>query len=112
MNDAPHKSPPVSALESKQVSRRPFSEYRHFVRDHYDGPAGALTAVTGILTGHDALGGRLIRAGGFDVRGCKHILDAGCGNGRYSVYLRKTADPDAELTAFDLSTGMLTRARK
>ena len=112
MNDAPHKSPLKSALESKQPSRRPISEYKHFVRNHYDGPAGALTAVTGVLTGHDALGGRLIRPDRFDVRGCKHILDAGCGNGRYSVYLLKTADPDATLTAFDLSTGMLARARK
>jgi SAM-dependent methyltransferase len=112
MNDARQKSPLVSALESKQPSLRPISEYKHFVRNHYDGPAGALTAVTGVLTGHDALGGRLIRPGRFDVQGCKHILDAGCGNGRYSVYLLKTADADATLTAFDLSTGMLARARK
>jgi SAM-dependent methyltransferase len=112
MNDAPQKSVLVSALESKQPARKPLSEYKDFVRDHYDGPAGALTAVTGVLTGHDVLAGKLIRAAGFDVRGCKHILDAGCGNGRYSVHLLKTADADATLTAFDLSQGMLARARK
>ncbi|HEY1379704.1 MAG TPA: class I SAM-dependent methyltransferase [Gemmataceae bacterium] len=112
MNRAPHKSPIVSALESKQQSRRSLDDYKHFVRDHYDGPAGAFTAVTGFVTGHEALAGRLIRPGGFDVRGCKHILDAGCGNGRYSYYLLKTADPDATLTAFDLSEKMLDRARR
>jgi SAM-dependent methyltransferase len=112
MNDSPQKSALVSALESKQPSRRPLGEYKHFVRAHYDGPAGAFTAITGILTGHEALAGRLIRPGGFDVRSCKHILDAGCGNGRYSVHLLRTADPNATLTAFDLSQGMLARARK
>src|SRR4051812_37974578 len=112
MNDVPHKSVLVSALESKEPGRKPLAEYKDFVRDHYDGPAGAFTAVTGVLTGHDVLAGRLIRPGGFDVQGCKQILDAGCGNGRYSVHLLKTADPDAKLTAFDLSQGMLARARK
>jgi SAM-dependent methyltransferase len=112
MNQAPHKSPIVSALESKEPARRSLDDYKHFVRDHYDGPAGAFTAVTGFLTGHEALAGRLIRPGGFDVHGCKHILDAGCGNGRYSLYLLRTADPDATLTAFDLSEKMLERARR
>ena len=57
-----------------------------------------------IVTGHETLGGRLIRPNRFDVRGCKHILDAGCGNGRYSVYLLETRIP-TRMTAFDLSTG-------
>src|SRR5206468_676712 len=43
---------------------------------------------------------------------CKRILDAGCGNGRYSVHLLRHADDDARLTAFDLSQKMLVRARK
>ena len=51
--------------------------------------------MTGIITGHEALAGRLLRPGGFDVRGCKHILDAGCGNGRYTRFLLEQADPDA-----------------
>jgi ubiquinone/menaquinone biosynthesis C-methylase UbiE len=112
MNEAPNKSTLVSAIESKDISRQPLSEYKQLVREHYDGPAGAFTAVTGFLTGHEALAGRLIRREGFDVRGCKKILDAGCGNGRYSHYLLKTADPDATLTAFDLSRNMLGRARR
>jgi SAM-dependent methyltransferase len=98
-------------LESSQPRRRSFGDYRRFIRDHYDGVAGALTAVTGVVTGHEALAGRLIRADAFDVRGCKRILDAACGNGRYSRFLLRQADPDALLTEFDLSEGMLRRAR-
>ena len=89
-----------------------FLDYRRFIQSHYDGPAGALTAVTGYLTGHESLAGRLIRPGAFDVRGCKRILDAGCGNGRYSRFLLRQADADALLTGFDLSQQMLARARK
>jgi SAM-dependent methyltransferase len=94
-----------------EMKGRPFGQYRDFIRDHYDGPAGALTAVTGFLTGHEALAGRVIRPGAFDVRGCKRLLDAACGNGRYTRYLLKHADPDAVLTSFDLSGAMLRRAR-
>jgi SAM-dependent methyltransferase len=90
---------------------RSFSDYRNFIRDHYDGLPGALTAVTGLLTGHEALAGRLIRQDAFDVRGCKRILDAACGNGRYSKFLLRQADADAVLTSFDLSPAMLRRAR-
>ena len=63
-----------------------------------------------MLTGHEALAGRLIRPGAFDVRGCKRILDAACGNGRYSRFLLRHADPDAVITSFDLSPRMLLRA--
>ena len=92
-----------SALESKEPRRRSFLDYRAFIQNHYDGLPGALTAFTGLVTGHEALAGRLIRPSGFDVRGCKRILDAACGNGRYSRFLLRQADPDAMLTAFDLS---------
>jgi SAM-dependent methyltransferase len=94
------------------MTARSFLDYRRFIQGHYDGPAGALTAVTGLLTGHEALAGRLIRPEAFDVRGCRSLLDAACGNGRYSRFLLKHADPDARLTAFDLSPKMLLRARR
>jgi ubiquinone/menaquinone biosynthesis C-methylase UbiE len=90
---------------------RSFSDYRRFIRDHYDRLPGAMTAFTGLVTGHEALAGRLIRPGAFDVRGCKRILDAACGNGRYSKFLLRRADPDAVLSCFDLSPAMLRRAR-
>lgn len=94
------------------TDRRPLGEYKRFIQKHYDGLPGAFTSVTGLLTGHEALAGRLIRPEGFDVRGCKRILDAACGNGRYSRFLLREADADAKITAFDLSPKMLQRARQ
>src|SRR5438552_9116210 len=105
------QNPLQSAIESKQQQRRSFADYRRFVQGHYDGLPGALTAITGVVTGHEALAGRLIRPDAFDVRGCKRILDAGCGNGRYSYFLLRHADPDALITGFDYSQKMLARAR-
>jgi SAM-dependent methyltransferase len=102
----------VGALESKRPGRQPFTAYREFVRDHYDGLPGALTAFTGLVTGHEVLAGKLISPAGFDVRGCKSILDAACGNGRYTRFLLREADPDARITAFDYSQQMLHRARR
>jgi SAM-dependent methyltransferase len=100
-----------ATLESAEPRRRSFGDYKRFIQHHYDGLPGALTAVTGLVTGHEALAGRLIRPDRFDVRGCKRILDAACGNGRYTRFLLKYADPDAVITTFDLSSRMLQRAR-
>ena len=100
------------ALESKEPARRSLADYRRFIQRHYDGLPGALTAVTGLITGHEALAGKLISRQGFDVRGCKRILDAGCGNGRYTKFLLREADPDALVTACDYSQQMLHRARR
>jgi SAM-dependent methyltransferase len=99
------------ALESKVPHKRSFTDYRRFVREHYDGFPGKLTALTGVLTGHEALAGKLISPIGFDVRGCQRILDAACGNGRYTRFLLRQANPSALVTAFDYSQGMLRRAR-
>ena len=110
--DAPRPARLGAVLESKEPQRRSFPEYRRFVRDHYDGLPGALTALTGILTGHEALAGRLLGGGGFSVAGCARILDAGCGNGRYTRFILKQAEPDAVVTAFDYSQRMLQRARQ
>src|SRR5438309_12059344 len=95
------------AIESKKVTRQPFREYRKFIQGHYDGIAGKLTGFTGLVTGHETLAGRLIRPSAFDVRGCKRILDVGCGNGRYSKFLLRWADSDATITGVDLSQRML-----
>lgn len=100
------------AIESKVPAQRSFADYRKFVKNHYDGLPGALTAVTGLVTGHEALANRLIGPRAFDIRGCKRILDAGCGNGRYSRFLLRRADADAMITGFDYSQQMLKRARK
>lgn len=101
-----------AAIESKKVDRQEYSDYRRFIQDHYDGLAGHLTGLSGFVTGHETLAGRLFGPHAFDVRGCKRILDAACGNGRYSRFLLREADPDAFLTGFDLSQTMLKRARK
>ena len=106
------RKPLLEVIESKEVRKRPFLDYRRFIQNYYDGLPGALTGFTGWVTGHETLAGRLIRHSRFDVRGCKRILDAACGNGRYSRFLLRTADADAEITAFDLSVRMLRRARK
>src|SRR5947208_15215244 len=87
-------------LESSKPHRQEFGTYKRFIQEHYDGFAGALTAFTGLVTGHEALAGRLIHPRAFDIRGCKRILDAACGNGRYSKFLLKFADDDALLTSF------------
>jgi SAM-dependent methyltransferase len=99
-------------LESKRPRRQSFLDYRRFVENHYDGLAGKLTGITGLVTGHETLAGQLIRSSAFDVRGSKRILDAGCGNGRYTRVLLRHADKDALITAFDLSQRMLKRARR
>jgi ubiquinone/menaquinone biosynthesis C-methylase UbiE len=99
-------------LESSKPRRQAFADYRRFIQHHYDGLAGKLTGLTGLVTGHEALAGRVIRARAFDVRGCKRILDAGCGNGRYTRVLLRRADADARITGFDLSQRMLKRARR
>ena len=102
----------IGALESKKLRRQTFAEYRLFIRSHYDGLAGRLTSFTGLVTGHETLAGRLIRPRAFDIRGCKRILDAGCGNGRYTRFLLRQADTDAFITGFDLSPRMLRRSRR
>jgi SAM-dependent methyltransferase len=99
-------------IESEIPRHQSFLDYRRFVERHYDGVAGKLTGITGLITGHEMLAGRLIRPSAFDIRGCKHILDAGCGNGRYTRFLLRRADKLATITAFDLSKRMLRRARR
>ncbi|HMP04334.1 MAG TPA: class I SAM-dependent methyltransferase [Gemmatales bacterium] len=64
-----------------------------------------------MMTGHELLARRVINPRAFDVRGCKMILDAGCGNGRYLRLLQKQSDPDAIVVGCDFSSGMLRRAR-
>ena len=101
-----------TAIESRQLRKKPITEYKRFIQGHYDGFAGKLTGITGILTGHEVLAGYVFKPKAFDLRGCKRILDAGCGNGRYSKFILKQADPDAFITGFDLSHRMLKRARR
>ncbi|MDW8221491.1 MAG: class I SAM-dependent methyltransferase [Gemmatales bacterium] len=101
-----------SWLQSKLPERVDPTRYNQLIRETYDGPAGWFTLITGYLTGHEPLAKRLIGPKGFDIRGCKSILDAGTGNGRYLRIVKRQADPDAVVVGCDLSLGMLRRARK
>ncbi len=100
------------AIESNRPRRQPYAEYRSFIQHHYDGLAGKLTSLSGLFTGHSFLAGQVLKASAFDLRGCKRILDAGCGNGRHCKVILRRADADASLHAFDLSQRMLKRARR
>jgi ubiquinone/menaquinone biosynthesis C-methylase UbiE len=100
-----------SAIESKK-HRQPFSDYRRFIQHHYDGFAGKMTRVSGFFSGHEALAGVVFRPHAFDLRGCRRILDAGCGDGRYTRHILRRADSGALISAFDLSCRMLVRARR
>ena len=100
------------SIESQQIRKQSYPEYRSFIQRHYDGIAGKLTWLSGFLTGHALLAGQVLRPSAFDVTGCKRILDAGCGNGRYCKYLLRRADHDASIHASDLSQRMLKRAER
>jgi ubiquinone/menaquinone biosynthesis C-methylase UbiE len=100
------------AIESKRHRVQPFSDYRNFIQHHYDGIAGKLTRVSGFFSGHDALAGQVFKSRAFDLSGCHRILDAGCGDGRYTRHIIRRSAPDATIAAFDLSRRMLVRARR
>lgn len=100
------------AIESKRPGKQSASEYRSFIQHHYDGLAGNLISVSGLFTGHSILAGQVLRPEAFDLRGCKRILDAGCGNGRHCKYILRRADGDAHISACDLSQRMLKRASR
>ncbi len=99
-------------IESRRPREQAFSDYRKFIQLHYDGLAGKLTRVSGFFSGHEALAGRVFKPHAFDLRSCHCILDAGCGDGRYTRHIIRRAAPGAVIAAFDLSRRMLVRARR
>jgi ubiquinone/menaquinone biosynthesis C-methylase UbiE len=98
-------------FESRLINDVSYEEYRRKVRHVYDGPKGALLAVCSFISGHTLLGDRLLRKRKFDLRGARNILDVGSGAGQIAKHLLKYADPEAQITCFDLSHEMLRRAR-
>lgn len=85
---------------------------RDWIRQCYDGPAGLVLRIGSLLSLHEPLVGRLITSGEFGLSGCRSILDIGVGAGQILRHLLAGADPDANVTAIDLSTGMLQRTRR
>ena len=98
-------------IENRLIEEVSFEKYRDKVRGVYGGPQGAFLAACSLLSLHSPLGDRLFRTKRFDLRGAKRILDVGSGAGQIAKHIIKYADPDAELTCFDLSHEMLRRAR-
>ena len=107
----PRKNVFNKIVENDLIRRVSYKEYREKVRDVYDGPQGALLATASLLSGHLALGDRMLRERRFDLNGAKEILDVGSGAGQIAKHVLKYADGDARLTCFDLSFEMLRRAR-
>ncbi len=99
-------------IENHLFKRVSYEQYRDRVRDVYDGPQGAILATCSMLSLHTTLGDRLFKERKFDLAGARHILDVGSGAGQIAKHLLKYADPDAEITCFDLSHEMLRRARQ
>ncbi|HUG92381.1 MAG TPA: class I SAM-dependent methyltransferase [Planctomycetaceae bacterium] len=99
-------------VEFKGIRRLALPQYRDRVRQHYDGPAGSVLRIGSLFSLHEPLVGRLLRKRKFDATRFRRILDVGSGAGQILGHLLKEARPDAELLAFDLSHGMLRRARQ
>src|SRR5260370_27991233 len=100
------------AIESKRHRNQPFTDYRKFIQHHYDGIAGKLTRVSGFFSGHDALAGKVFKAKAFDLSACHAILDAGCGDGRYTRHIPRRAATGALIAAFDPSRRVAVLARR
>ena len=89
----------------------PLERYQDSIRDLYDGPAGAMLALSSLVSLHEPLMGHLIRSKRFDVTRFRDILDVGSGAGQILGHLLREAVPQARLVGIDLSHEMLVRAR-
>ncbi|MFN0056614.1 MAG: class I SAM-dependent methyltransferase [Planctomycetales bacterium] len=98
-------------VEFPGINRIPLQQYRNRIRHLYDGPAGAVLVMGSLMSLHEPLVGRMFRRRKFDVSGCRNILDVGSGAGQILGHLLKRSHADTRLVAFDLSHGMLRRAR-
>lgn len=98
-------------VEFGGINRLPLTQYRNRIRHLYDGPAGAVLVMGSMMSLHEPLVGHMLRSRKFDVAGCRNILDVGSGAGQILGHLLKGTSAEARLIAFDLSHGMLRRAR-
>ncbi|GAB4159896.1 MAG: hypothetical protein Tsb009_37190 [Planctomycetaceae bacterium] len=118
---APKKNPTGSRKKKKRLLRRlvefkgfnriSLRQYRENVRQLYDGPAGAMLALGSMISLHEPLVGHVFRSGKFNVRKHASILDVGSGAGQILRHLIKETESETRLIGFDLSPGMLRRAR-
>ena len=98
-------------VEFQGIRRLSLPQYRERVREHYDGPAGAVLALGSFISLHEPLVGHMLRVRKFDVTERRSILDVGSGAGQILGHLLRVARPDAGIVAYDLSQQMLRRAR-
>lgn len=98
-------------VEFREINRGSLQQYRNRIRHLYDGPAGAVLVFGSLMSLHEPLVGRMFRRRKFDVSECTSILDVGSGAGQILGHLLKRTHPGTRLVAFDLSLGMLRRAR-
>lgn len=98
-------------VTNREIHAATHEEYRSKVLRRYGGRQGAFLAVASTISGHLALGDRLLRERRFDLRGLKSILDIGSGAGQLLRPILKYSDADAEIVGCDLSAMMLRRAR-
>jgi len=99
-------------MEFQGIRRLSERQYRSRVRHLYDGPAGAVLAMSSLLSLHEPLVGRMLRRGRFDVTRFRSILDVGSGAGQILGHLLKVAPHQTQIVACDLSHKMLVRARQ
>ena len=99
-------------VENDLIRRVSYDKYRDKVQEVYGGPKGALLSKCSRISGHLALGERLLKKRYFDLSGSRDILDVGSGAGQIVGHLLKYADPEAKITGIDISTTMLQRARR
>lgn len=98
-------------VEFGGIRRLSLQQYRNRIRHLYDGPAGAVLVLGSVMSLHEPLVGQIFRRRKFDVSQCQRILDVGSGAGQILGHLVKMSHPDATLVGYDLSHGMLKRAR-
>ncbi len=99
-------------VENRLIEQLSQEDYKRKVREVYGGPQGKLLAACSLLSLHQPLGERLFRDRKFDLTGAKSILDVGSGAGQIAGHLLKYSDNDAQITCFDLSHGMVCRAKR
>jgi ubiquinone/menaquinone biosynthesis C-methylase UbiE len=98
-------------VEFKGINSLSIQQYRNSIRHLYDGPAGAVLALGSLVSLHEPLVGQIFRSKKFDVSACRSILDVGSGAGQILGHLLKVTSPETLLVGYDLSHGMLRRAR-
>jgi ubiquinone/menaquinone biosynthesis C-methylase UbiE len=99
-------------MEFRGIRRLSERQYRSHIRHFYDGPAGAVLAMSSLLSLHEPLVGRMLRRGRFDVTRFRSILDVGSGAGQILGHLLRFAPQQTQIVACDLSQKMLGRARQ